>query len=182
MIRQQDIDQFYIDLENMKLVNPGVAMMAASGLKSSGTVSDYLNKKKNPSERFIKSFYEKVYKTSEKALSSGLDIPLAVDIEVKLSDYISLLKEKAIKAEQREKDMQSILEKTLDRIDINLETVKVKAEGIQLDLISARRTALKSLARIENKPEMSLLNDADKLKTALAVKADELGKSVVAGK
>lgn len=64
MITQQDIDQFYVDFEKMGLKKPVATMMALVPGLSSGNVSEYLSKKKKPSERFIRAFYDNIYKTS----------------------------------------------------------------------------------------------------------------------
>lgn len=176
MITKQEIEKFYADLENMGLVKPVAAMMAASGLKSSGTVSDYLSKKKKPSEKFIKAFYDKVYKPSPKALSNGLDQELPTGgVRVTLLDYIHEI--------QQQKDfLQELLKENMIKVAANLEIVVGKAEGLQFDLISGRETVLKSLARIEEKPVLSLLNESDKLRASLAKQADELSRKSASGK
>src|SRR5687768_3876858 len=63
MITEREIEQFYKDFEAMKLIKPVAVMQRATGL-SSGNVSEYLSKKKKPSEKFIKAFYDSVYKSS----------------------------------------------------------------------------------------------------------------------
>lgn len=69
---QSDIDQFYKDLEGLRLVTPVAELARVSGL-SSGNVSEYLNKKKRPSKRLIDSFYRH-YKSS-------INIPRATQAE-----------------------------------------------------------------------------------------------------
>ncbi|MFT3679475.1 MAG: S24 family peptidase [Ferruginibacter sp.] len=63
MLTEKKIEQFYKDFDSMELLKPNATMQKATGL-SSGNVSDYLNRKKKPSESFINAFYEKVYKPS----------------------------------------------------------------------------------------------------------------------
>ncbi len=71
MINQDSIDQFYIDVDLLRLKHPGSAISAATGF-SKGTVSMYLNKKDEPSENFIKAFYEKFGESLKKVkLNSG---------------------------------------------------------------------------------------------------------------
>lgn len=165
MITQQDIAKFYTDLENMQLVNPGVAMMAASGLKSSGTVSDYLNKKKKPSEKFIKAFYDKIYKPSPKTLSDGVGGSLPVDVDIKLSDYISLLKEKATKAEERERAYQKLVEKTLETNNTSLHGLLIGQKSI--------------LAHLEVGFEKEAMMEAGGDKKKAAKIKDETGRRIV---
>lgn len=50
------IEQFYADLESLKLRFP-VAVLAEKTGYSSGNVSDVLKKKRPPSEKFIEKFY-----------------------------------------------------------------------------------------------------------------------------
>lgn len=63
MLTDKDIEKFYLDFESMGLTKPNATMRNATGL-SSGNVSDYLNRKKKPSESFINAFYSKVFKSS----------------------------------------------------------------------------------------------------------------------
>lgn len=60
MLTEREIEQFYNDFESMKLVKPVATMVALVPGLSSGNVSEYLNKKKKPSERFIRAFYEHI--------------------------------------------------------------------------------------------------------------------------
>lgn len=64
MLTEREIEQFYKDFESMKLVKPVATMVALVPGLSSGNVSEYLSKKKKPSERFIRAFYEHIYKNS----------------------------------------------------------------------------------------------------------------------
>ncbi len=57
MITQADIDQFYKDVEALKLKTPN-ASISAETKTSKGTVSLYLNKGDDPSENFLKKFYK----------------------------------------------------------------------------------------------------------------------------
>lgn len=58
MLTQEKIDKFYKDVENLGLKKPVAAIMRATGDDKSN-VSKYLSKKLEPSEEFIKRFYEK---------------------------------------------------------------------------------------------------------------------------
>lgn len=64
MITKQEITQFYADVDKLGLKFPGAAIVEATG-ESKGNVSKYLNKKKQPSESFLKRFYEKFPKGSK---------------------------------------------------------------------------------------------------------------------
>ena len=57
MLTQDKIDQFYKDVESLKLKNP-VSTIAKMMKRSKGNISDYLSKKKEPSESFIDTFYD----------------------------------------------------------------------------------------------------------------------------
>jgi hypothetical protein len=64
MLTQAKIDQFYKDVEALGLKFPGAAIRKATGF-SKGTISEYLNKVKEPSEGFLKAFYAKFPKSSQ---------------------------------------------------------------------------------------------------------------------
>lgn len=64
MITQEEIDQFYRDVESLKLKFPNAEIKKATGY-SSGNVSDILKKNREPSEEFLKAFYKKFPKKSQ---------------------------------------------------------------------------------------------------------------------
>lgn len=113
---------------------------------------------------------------SEKLQETKIDDPLPFGgVRVTLLDYIHEI--------QQQKDfLQELLKENMVKIASNLETVVGKAEGLQFDLISGRNTVLKSLARLEKKPELSLLNESDKLKADLAKRLDEVSRKSGVGK
>lgn len=57
MLKQADIERFYADLENLDLKFPVAAIAKVTGF-SKGNVSDYLGRKKEPSENFLRKFYQ----------------------------------------------------------------------------------------------------------------------------
>ncbi|MHA4844470.1 hypothetical protein ACX0G7_09910 [Flavitalea antarctica] len=57
MLQKSDIDNFYADVERLKLKSP-VASIAKQTGSSRGMVSEYLSGKKDPSANFIRKFYE----------------------------------------------------------------------------------------------------------------------------
>lgn len=57
MLTKELIDNFYEDVSSLKLKFPVAAIQKATGF-GKGTVSQYLNKRLEPSENFIKIFYE----------------------------------------------------------------------------------------------------------------------------
>jgi transcriptional regulator with XRE-family HTH domain len=65
MLTQKIIENFYTDLENLGLRFPISAIAQATGF-SKGNVSEYLNRKKEPSQAFIKKFYEVFHAESSK--------------------------------------------------------------------------------------------------------------------
>lgn len=93
MITKQAIDQFYKDVEAQDLKFPVAALADATG-ENKGNVSKILNKQKEPSESFLKRFYEKFPKGSKK-VSDGNGVTWnETDYQAK---YIALLEEKAEK-------------------------------------------------------------------------------------
>lgn len=57
MITRDKIDSFYKDVDDLKLKFPVAAISKATG-ESKGNVSRYLNKRDEPSEAFLKKFYD----------------------------------------------------------------------------------------------------------------------------
>jgi ribosomal protein L16 Arg81 hydroxylase len=64
MLTQDTIDKFYADVECMEMKFP-VAVISKALRVNKGNVSRILSKKLQPSESFIKEFYEKVHKSSK---------------------------------------------------------------------------------------------------------------------
>lgn len=69
MLRREEIERFYKDLEGLDLKFPVAAIAKATG-HSKANVSKYLSRKLEPSEAFLKAFYEKV-QNSGKNVSHG---------------------------------------------------------------------------------------------------------------
>jgi intein/homing endonuclease len=75
MITNETISKFYKDVEALGLKFPVAAISKATGY-SKGNVSQYLQKKDEPSENFISKFYEKFAGSIKK-------VPRATSIEAK---------------------------------------------------------------------------------------------------
>lgn len=73
MLTQETIDQFYRDVETLKLKFP-VAAIARETKFSKGQVSIYLNKNDEPSENFINKFYEAFKISLEKVSREKVDL------------------------------------------------------------------------------------------------------------
>lgn len=81
MVKKEDIERFYSDLEALWLRFPVVAISEATGY-SKGQVSDYLNRKKTPSAKFIQEFY--------KTVGSSINVPRDTPIADKAKAYDAL--------------------------------------------------------------------------------------------
>lgn len=79
MLTERQIDQFFIDLAALGLKRPVAVVSEKTGF-SKGTVSEYLNRKKSPSENFIKKFYNE-FEISSKT-SDGTTIKKAHSISM----------------------------------------------------------------------------------------------------
>ena len=66
MLTEKDIEKFYQDYKKLGLKKAVATIARATGY-GSPNVSEWLSKKKVPSEAFIKAFYENFYKTSTPA-------------------------------------------------------------------------------------------------------------------
>lgn len=58
MLQKSQIEQFYRDVESVRDIKKLNSVIAKATGYSSGNVSEYLNRKKEPSESFLNSFYE----------------------------------------------------------------------------------------------------------------------------
>jgi len=75
MIDEHIVNQFYNDVEELKLKFPVASISQKTGF-SKGNVSQYLSKKLVPSEGFIKKFYE-CFKISRRQQANMLEEPAA---------------------------------------------------------------------------------------------------------
>lgn len=96
MIRQDNIDQFYKDVQELKLKFPIAAIAKATG-ESKGNVSRYLSKKQEPSEPFLIKFYDS-FKIVPRGTPDDMGLKVAVAAEgihevSYLPEYIASLKE-----------------------------------------------------------------------------------------
>jgi hypothetical protein len=178
MLTESDIEKFYADFEGMKLVKPVATMAAAAGL-STGNASEYLSRKKKPSAKFIKAFYDKVYKTSinvprdtvSPGNNGGIDFPSIIASLMEKQNSLMQMQNKLLDEMKTEvKDRVLNINGKVNKIETDLVTIDANLDqalggvlklGLQVD--SARTVALKSLARLEKKSEGSLIEEADKI-------------------
>lgn len=71
MLTTEQIEDFYRHVESMGFRFPVAAISKATGL-SKGNVSEYLNRKKEPSENFINAVYNRYPVSSEKVLPESV--------------------------------------------------------------------------------------------------------------
>lgn len=74
MIRNGDIEKFYADVDKLGLKYP-VAEIARATKYSKGNVSQYLKRKMEPSESFMKKFYAAFPESSKKVAPSTVEEP-----------------------------------------------------------------------------------------------------------
>lgn len=95
MLKKEEIEQFYKDVLEIDLKFPVAGIAEATG-HSKGNVSKYLSRKLEPSESFLKAFYEKFPKGS-KIVSRETNTE-ATDYKDR---YIQLLEDRANSNERR---------------------------------------------------------------------------------
>lgn len=163
MLTETDIDKFYKDFESMKLVKPVAIMAQATGL-STGNVSEYLSRKKKPSERFIRVFYDKIYKSSTNVPRDTVSLG---NTEPGEKDLLRILMQQMTNLMQTQNNLlQDQKEQVVDKvndIDTNLKQVLGAVIKIESDIHASKEVALKSLARLERLPEESLTGEAHKI-------------------
>lgn len=117
MITQNEIDAFYEDVALLKLRFPNAAIVKATG-EPKGNVSSYLNKKRKPTEDFLKRFYN-AFSESLKKVSRGTshekgDIGSGNNQEKSDNKkYIELLERDRTMLEVMQKQMQEIISANL---------------------------------------------------------------------
>jgi hypothetical protein len=83
MITKAEIEQFYKDVDELALKFPGSAIAKRTNFNK-GIVSEYLNKKKEPSENFLRAFYNAFPKgspnVSRNTVSGGNNISSQSDL------------------------------------------------------------------------------------------------------
>lgn len=87
----------------------------------------------------------------------GLDQQLSLgDLNITLKDYLNEVR-------QQKEFLQQLLIDKIGKIDSNLSTALGGVIQLSLHVESAREVALKSLARLEKKPQEALTDEADKI-------------------
>lgn len=144
MMTKELIDKFYEDVESLNLRFPVAAIAEGTGEKK-GNVSEYLSKKKVPSQNFIEKFYEKFYPERQKA-------PRLEELLLGLVDLV--------------KDQKKIIENQ----DKKIEAITSSLNGLfgnQQVFVAKQQAALEVLLRFQmgelpNRSAKELLDIADK--------------------
>jgi hypothetical protein len=118
MLTEADITQFYLDVAGLGLKFPVAAIAKATKL-SKGNVSDYLNRRKKPSENFLKRFYEAFPKSTQK-------VPEITD-QLKPQEFESLLA-------QLIRQQNALMEKQNEILAEHKEEIKDKVKNIESSL------------------------------------------------
>lgn len=160
MLTTREIDGFYSRVDELGLKFPVAAIARATGY-SKGNISDYLKKRKQPSENFLKKFYEVFPKGSTGNLANGTEKPPELLVQLMQKQNSLMEMQNRILSEMKEgvQDKVVCIEKDLKKVDSNLETVLGYSISLERLTTYAREVVLKSLARLEKKPEESLLEE-----------------------
>jgi hypothetical protein len=159
MLRQEDIDRFYKQVELLDFKFPVAAIAKATGF-SKGNVSNYLSRKMEPSENFLKAFYSKFPYNSLLEDVSILKEPTA---EYKTSPRSDLQSSTIIK-------LQETLIKTLEH------QADVLKQQLDLSLGELRHRALLNLAISETTQNLVIELLAKQRKMTWDEVALEVGK------
>lgn len=131
MLTKEMIDKFYSDLEALGLKNPVTSIHKATGFNK-GTVSMYLNRKDEPSENFIKAFYNKFGESLGNANHRPQEAQHAPDYR---DEIISLLKERS----------NSEARKTLQYLQVNNALLKTVVQALAKIQASLDKRKLKDV-------------------------------------
>jgi hypothetical protein len=136
MLTKELINKFYEDVDRLGLKRP-VAYIAKMTTFSKGQVSDYLSKKKEPSENFINTFYEK-FKEGLQNVPRSTIYDLGQNITDKQAVtkeelYERLLAEKEIsrkRAEEKEDKLLAIIKDNLNLLVANSNSAQITLRAI----------------------------------------------------
>lgn len=157
MLTKKDIEEFHVYIDRLNLRFPVAALAKATGF-SKGNVSEYLNKKKDPSEAFMKKVYE-VFpkKAKEPDKGSSAEEPEAV-YSIKESSTDKLVDTIAVLIRQNDKlaDTNKILAEKLSTIPVGVR--EETQRSVDAMLIGLREFVLKvsTGARYKNLEEAQI--------------------------
>lgn len=170
MLTNADIDGFYTRVNELGLKFPVAAIAKATGF-SKGNISDYLKKRKQPSENFLRKFYQVFPNSSTPELEKpGLKPDdLLVQLMHKQNSLMEMqnriLSEMKDGVQNRVENIDHTVKKVdskISEMDINLNSVSDTVSSTWAKVSAAIDVSLKSLARLEKKPELSLIGEKDK--------------------
>lgn len=173
MHTEERISKFYADLENLKLVRPVAVIAKKTGI-SKGYVSEVINKEKEPSENFLRLFYEKVINGSD-------ELPLG-DLRVTLKDYVDLLKEQSRKAEEREKKYLEIIEGKLIAIEANSKELVEDLSALTTEVQAEHRAIMDTADKAAGQPIGTTAAAADSVELASQEQRQKTGKKAAVNK
>lgn len=183
MLTKESIERFRLDVKSLGLKFPG-ATIAKQTKYSKGQVSAYLNGE-DPSENFLKAFYEKFGESLKKVQVGKNNDPAADplsqalpmgDLKLTVADYIKKIEEGTRKVEEHNRVLQQILTDKLGKIEEYSGLSLVYASNASLRVGALSDVALESLARLEKKPIGSLMREAGKLVNRNIAKQQKQGK------
>lgn len=170
MLTQGKIDQFYADVESLGLKRKVTEIQRATEFPKSN-ISEWLSRKKVPSENFIDTFYEKFEKELTKSSTNvpyespltlgrvnedpaiyNIALPMG-DLKLTVKDHIDFLKDTIKKAEEREQKLLMLLEKDISTIKTNSETIQADLQVLTGIVRSDDEVILKGTDRILGREE-----------------------------
>lgn len=170
---EERISKFYDDLKNLKLKRPVAEITRKTGI-SKGYVSEVLSKEKEPSENFLRLFYQKFIDNPE---NDDYELPLG-DLRVTLKDYVDLLKEQTRKAEEREKQFIEIIKGKLTKIETNSKEIADDISALTNENQAAHRALMDSVDIAARQPTGTTRAAAGIVELASQEKHVKKGKKV----
>lgn len=127
MKKKYDIDVFFNDLEKLNLVFPNKELSEKLGFHI-GTVSNYLNRKKDPSNSFMHKFYE-VFYPNDKNIQVNTS-----KSEVKNSSEPNYLQELLDEKDARIKNQEALIAFLQERLNVVENELRVNLNRVRKDL------------------------------------------------
>lgn len=140
MLTQEKIEQFYKDVEALKLKFPNATITKGTGF-SKGQVSAYLSKADEPSENFLKAFYEKFGDSLNKVPVEKPSVPGAIKVDPHIIELINATRVLA-EAHKKDAEVKEIIAKTNQDL---VEMLKSTIVGEQKESLLVLQTTVVAL-------------------------------------
>lgn len=173
MLQKADIERFYEDLKLLELRMAGASIVKATK-ESKGNVSAYINRKREPSENFLKRFYESFGKeiTKKRGEIEQIENPKQeknqpldmAGLSITVQEHINVLIQARDFAQRMAEVESREIKKMIEEQKLSLAEQRRFLVAIQSDLVAKAKVALDNIAILQNPKKPPKLNEeADRI-------------------